>query len=425
MAATPGKRVFGELEKRRSATTGKVTGWRARYTGPDLERHPRTFGDKMAAESWLNAERILIDRGEWKPPKVRGLEARLAEQRSVTLREWAYRSIEGKTLRPGTLYRYKTALEKRILPVLGDIPLKDLTRLDVANWYTKLRVVLAEEARGRKWHGKEKSDGRGAAFSAYQVLSSILNDAVDHELLNASPAKVKGALRYKAVHEPIVVTTDQMWRMTELMPDYLQAIVPLAVTTGLRNGELRALKRRHLDLDDPSRATVTVRGTAADHRERGKFTEIGEPKTDASYREIAIPSFVVPMLREHLEKFSEPGADGIVFRAARGGVMHRQIIQRKWTVVRKAVGLDELHFHDLRHTALTWAARSGATLAELMAIAGHSNPTVVLHYQHLGDEERRHTIAEKLGAAFKDDLAERRALRTPQADTKTGTQASG
>lgn len=64
MAATPGKRVFGELEKRKSATTGKVTGWRARYTGPDLERHPKTFGDKMAAESWLNAERLLIDRGD-------------------------------------------------------------------------------------------------------------------------------------------------------------------------------------------------------------------------------------------------------------------------------------------------------------------------------------------------------------------------
>jgi hypothetical protein len=83
MATTPGKRVFGELEKRKSATTGKATGWRARYTGPDLARHPKTFSDKMAAEAWLNAERILIDRGEWKPPKVRELEARLAEQRAV------------------------------------------------------------------------------------------------------------------------------------------------------------------------------------------------------------------------------------------------------------------------------------------------------------------------------------------------------
>ena len=88
-------------------------------------------------------------------------------------------------------------MKKRILPELGDIPLKDLTRLDVTSWYTKLAATLAEEARLRTWHGQEKSDGRGALYSAYQTLSSILNDAVDHELLDASPAKVKGALRYR------------------------------------------------------------------------------------------------------------------------------------------------------------------------------------------------------------------------------------
>lgn len=73
----------------------------------------------------------LIDRGEWTPPKARELAARLAQQRSITLREWARRSIEGKRLRGGTRNRYERALEKRILPELGDIPLKDLTRLDV------------------------------------------------------------------------------------------------------------------------------------------------------------------------------------------------------------------------------------------------------------------------------------------------------
>jgi len=47
MAGTSGKRTFGELEKRKNAATGKVTGWRARYTGPDAQRHPKTFGDKV------------------------------------------------------------------------------------------------------------------------------------------------------------------------------------------------------------------------------------------------------------------------------------------------------------------------------------------------------------------------------------------
>lgn len=60
-----------------------MTGWRARYTGPDAQRHPKTFGDKMAAEAWLNAERILIDRREWKPPKVREREEHLARRFSL------------------------------------------------------------------------------------------------------------------------------------------------------------------------------------------------------------------------------------------------------------------------------------------------------------------------------------------------------
>lgn len=60
----------------------------------------------------------------------------------------------------------------------------------MTSWYTKLAATLAEESRSRTWHGQEKSDGRRALYSAYQTLSSILNDAVDHELLDASPAKV-------------------------------------------------------------------------------------------------------------------------------------------------------------------------------------------------------------------------------------------
>ena len=54
---------------------GKVTRY---HTGPDLMRHSRNFGDKMAAEAWLNAERLLIDRDLWTPPRDRERRARLA-----------------------------------------------------------------------------------------------------------------------------------------------------------------------------------------------------------------------------------------------------------------------------------------------------------------------------------------------------------
>lgn len=278
------KRTFGELEAHRNRETGAVTGWRARYTGRDLKRHSRSFGDKMAAEAWLNAERLLIDRDQWTPPRERERQARLEAQREITFAEWAERSITGKQLRPSTIYRYERTLRKRVLPDLGHIPLRDPTRLDVTNWYTKMRAQLAAEAKA----ANRKGDGRGAAFSAYQVLSAVLNDAVDHELLETSPARVKGALRYDALHEPVVLTPEQMWTLHELMPDYLAAMVPLAATTGLRHGELRALQRRHLDLEDAARAFVHVRGTAANNRVSGRYNETGEPKTKASRRDVAI-----------------------------------------------------------------------------------------------------------------------------------------
>jgi integrase len=120
---------------------------------------------------------------------------------------------------------------------------------------------------------------------------------------------------------------------------------------------------------------------------------------------------VVPILLDHLERFTGQGEDAFVFPGRYGDVLNRSGIDDHWKIARQQLGLDDLHVHDLRHTALTWAARSGATLAELMAIAGHANPTIVLRYQHVGDEERRHAIAEKLGTVFQDELADRRARK--------------
>ncbi|MFC8798439.1 hypothetical protein ACFT2C_11955 [Promicromonospora sp. NPDC057138] len=135
---------------------------------------------------------------------------------------------------------------------LGDTPLAALTRMDVTSWYMNLSVTLAKEADERRARGyKGNTDGRGTLHSAYQVLCSILADAVDHELLDVSPAKVKGALQYETLHEPVVLTPEQMWQLTDLLPDYLRAFVPLLATTGLRKGEMQALMRGHLVLDDP------------------------------------------------------------------------------------------------------------------------------------------------------------------------------
>jgi hypothetical protein len=107
----------------------------------------------MAAEAWLNDETILIDRGEWTPPKVREAAARARSLQAVTLRDWAERSMVNKRLRTSTRDRYRRMLGKRILLVLGDIPLAAITRMDVTSWYMTLSVTLAKEADERRARG--------------------------------------------------------------------------------------------------------------------------------------------------------------------------------------------------------------------------------------------------------------------------------
>ena len=66
---------------------------------------------------------------------------------------------------------------------------------------------------------------------------------------------------------------------------------------------------------------------------------------------------------------------------------------------RRAIGRDDLTWHDLRHSAMTLVALTGATLPELMQRAGHSTPRAALHYQHAADDAQRR-IAERLDAVL-------------------------
>jgi integrase len=70
-----------------------------------------------------------------------------------------------------------------------------------------------------------------------------------------------------------------------------------------------------------------------------------------------------------------------------------------WHRAREAVGLPELHFHDLRHTGNTMAAAEGASLRELMERMGHSSPRAALIYLH-ATRERDKKIARGMGKTF-------------------------
>jgi integrase len=124
---------------------------------------------------------------------------------------------------------------------------------------------------------------------------------------------------------------------------------------------------------------------------------IGPPKTDAGRRSIAMPSHVLPAVEEHLLSIGSRPDDWLFPGEEEGYPISTRTLSHVWSKARKAIGRTDLRFHDLRHSGLTWAAATGASLAELMRRAGHVSPVAALRYQHATDDRDR-ALADSLAA---------------------------
>ena len=169
-------------------------------------------------------------------------------------------------------------------------------------------------------------------------------------------------------------------------------LVLLATYAGLRWGELIALRRDSLDLD-----ACKIRITRTTAQLDGGRLQPDTPKSRAGRRIVAVPADLIPELRWHLERYAEPGSQGLVFVGPKGAPLRRNNFLRIWVKACAAADAPGVHFHDLRHIGGTMASSTtGATLKELMARLGHSSPRAAMIYQH-ATSDRDQAIAQALG----------------------------
>jgi len=124
--------------------------------------------------------------------------------------------------------------------------------------------------------------------------------------------------------------------------------------------------------------------------------DLGQPKTDAGRRTIAIPPKLLPAIEEHL-KHVDPNPVAWLFPGEGEHPARPRTLDRIWRKARLAIGRPDLRFHDLRHSGLTWAASTGASVAEIMKRGGHASPSAALRYQH-ATMERDRALANSLAA---------------------------
>jgi integrase len=368
------KRQFGTVRKLPSGR------WQARYRTDDGRRPKaqRTFATKTDATLWLDSVRTELASGLRSDP----------ERGRLTLDAfaWAWLDQQGQ-ISPRTREIYAHQLGAHILPridksvpALGTHALNTINPELVRSWYQALKVAKTPSI----------------AAKAYVRLRQVLGQAVDDERIVKNPCRIRRAGVERAPEQRFATMT-QLLTLSEKVPDRYRAMVLTAGLAGLRQGELLALRRSDLDLEV---AVIHVR-RKRQILDSGEILE-SSPKSEAGKRTVSLPEPLVVEIQLHLDAYVSPGQGAYVFTSADGLPIERNNFRNRiWLPATKASSMAEFRFHDLRHTAGTLAARTGATTKELMARLGHASSQAAMIYQHAAPDRDR-SIADGLATMLRE-----------------------
>lgn len=358
-----GKRQFGNI---RQLPSGR---WQARYTDPGgvIRKAPVTFDASIDAEAWLVRQRGAIIQGTWLEPIAETSPARV----DVLFGGYAESWLATRQLATTTRDHYAQLLRDHIATAFGPVVIGEITPVSVRAWHAGLKT------------------GPTARAHAYGLLRTILGTAVADDVIPANPCRVRGAGQSKRAKQIAPATLSELETIAKSVPGKYVLMILLASWCALRFGELAELRRSDIDV---RKHLVHVRRGVT--RTLGRRV-VGDPKSEAGKRTVAIPPHLMPMVKDHLRDHVKAGQDALIFPAAHGGHLAPATLYRVYYPAREAAGRPDLRFHDLRHTGATLAAVSGATLKELMARLGHSTPAAAMRYQHAA-ADRDKAIAEAL-----------------------------
>ncbi|MFI7690596.1 tyrosine-type recombinase/integrase [Nonomuraea sp. NPDC049655] len=362
-----GHRRFGNIRKLPSGR------FQIRYPGPDGRMHTgsTTYPTRTDADRALTLIEAQMISGDWTD----------SDRGKVLLGDYARTWLKERPgLRPKTVELYSWLLERHLIPGLGGVAVGKLTTPLIRSW----RAGLID-----------KGVSVSTTAKAYRLLRAVLMTAVEEDKLIArNPCRIRGADNEHTQERPVLTVT-QVFELADRMADRrFKALVLLATFASLRWGEVTALRRNNIDLET---RTVDVREQLIELD--GGEMRLGPLKSRAGRRRVSIPAVIIPVLTEHLATYVAPPDDAFVFLGKRGAFLRGGNFRReaKWAEALKEMGVQGLHFHDLRHTGNTLAAQSGASLADLKARMGHDSDRAALIYQHATrDADQR--IADALSA---------------------------
>lgn len=332
--------------------------WRAQVSLPNGDRIGKTFDSQREARRWLTRTLKMKDDGIVLNPEKMTLERFLTR--------WLA-DVVAHSRRPQTYNTYASLVNHHIIPALGDVYLSQL-RADMIQQFLVARLHVLSPSSTRL---------------IYCILHSAFDQAVQWGLMLRNvcdavrPPRVKRQEMRTLTAEQVVTLLDTS-RDTRWYPLWL-----LAVSTGMRHGEMLALRWPDVDLDG-KRLRVTATMTR-----NGK---LAEPKSERALRTIMLSDTLVAALREHrraqletkMTKGHDWNADGFVFANSQGVPWYQGTVRDAFKAALRRANLPPIRLHDLRHTCATLLLANGTHAKAVQEILGHSSIAMTLDlYAHM------------------------------------------
>ncbi len=370
-----------EEEKQRYQRKERRYKRRAYGTGSIFQRKDRK-GKQWIAQIILENGKILQKYCKTQEEAGEVLNEMLYEQRHGTLitekdqtvkqhfERWL--EVHKTKIRWSTYLRYQGLVNKHVLPTLGRISLQKLAAQDLEALYArKLEEGLSPIS----------------VEAIHKTIHLALKQAVRWRLINRNVSEDVSPPRETQLHERQILTPEQAQKLLVAARGHrLEAMLTLAIATGMRRGELLALRWRDIDFQQKC---LYVRRSAS--RLPGGY-RVTEPKTARGKRKNTLPKFVMEALQQHRIRQKElklkAGPDweenDLVFCNIYGRFLNTQSLFVLFSALLKKAGLPHIRFHDLRHSAATILGAMGVSAKVIQELLGHSSITITLNvYSHV------------------------------------------
>lgn len=292
----------------------------------------------------------------------------------VTLQEYLENWLENvhkPTIRLGSYLNYRKLLKNYLIPELGTIKLQKLTPPQISALYSKKINEGLSPKTVRDIHG---------------VLHKALDNAVKWEMLPRNVCDAVTPPRNPRKEMNVLTIQQARILLDQVKAHRLEALLVLAITTGMREGEILSLRWQDIDFED---GNIQVQRTVSYLKGYG-YVE-SEPKTDKSRRMIKLPVFVVDILKQRQVQQEGQRREvgkawiekGLVFTNAQGYYYSSSTLRKVFKRFLVSIDLPHMRFHDLRHSAATILLTMKVHPKVVQEILGHSQISVTMDlYSH-------------------------------------------